>query len=324
MKRRSAAWLLLFPLLLSLVAAALSRPAAASLQADPTPTPPPTPTPAPVAGESAALVVILSTAGNDPPRASSTVMVFDGDQALVVGEPENGAFRAVLPEGVYDVALLLDSVPQAALLARDVDVSGADVVTLTLEVPAEHQLLVSVRTPNGNPPKNEYSIDVSSDDGLPLVSRTERPLSSGDSSFTLRAAAGYDLLLTYGDVELQQNDVTLDEDRELAITLPDDEGQVDIFLLDGGDALPEAAQLVVIDETGFEWLPNTAVTGSETVYLPAGAAYRVIAQYAGIVAEQSVAVEAGGLHPVTLDFAAQPALPAYEDEEATPEASPSG
>ena len=103
-----------------------------------------------------------------------------------------------------------------------------------------------------------------------------------------------------------ERDVSVEEDLELTIILPEDEGTIDIFLQDDGAPLDEEAQVVVLDENGREMVPNTPTADNLTIYLPSGAIYTVMAQYQATAVEGNVVVRPGGLHPVTIDFSEDP------------------
>lgn len=265
---------------------------------------PPTPPPAIGAndsGTSGELVLLFSTDGNVAPQSASSVMIFSADGLVDQGESAAGVYRTTLPEGLYDLVILQKSLPPAGYLQKDVSILPGETLTLALAAALEGSLEVTLHSKSGNPPQKPYQVIVrAGDEDVTSVNRTA---GTALSTVLLRTDVLYDLTILYAAAEITATNVSVSGDGSpLELLLPYDEGNLDVFVTQDGAALPANAIVSVVDPDGKQVATSSAVKDRFTTALPAGVEYTIIVQFAAQVLEDTITIEAAGLHTLSFDF----------------------
>ena len=101
-----------------------------------------------------------------------------------------------------------------------------------------------------------------------------------ETTTTLRTGVVYDILVEYGDLNVREEGVEIDETSgELELTVPLSEGSLVIVLIAGNEPLTEGAQVEILD--GENMVLDTAdkVLNRYDTTMLAGAEYTVRVQY---------------------------------------------
>jgi len=255
-----------------------------------------------VASDKGFLVVVYSGAKNEAPISQATVIVLKNDVVVHTGPTVGGTFRAVLPEGTYDVMILTSSRPPGGLIRRGVTVSKDSNVVLTARTPSEGALTVQLQSPAGYPLQQDYTLIITA--GEEEVHRVVvRTTVGGRSVINVRTDLIYDLHIQYGDIELREEDIQVrKEGTEVDLMLPYNEGTLNLEIQAGDQSLDGEANIILLDSSGKILATTTTTQGVYSTVLPADLEYSIRVQYLNQVQEESFHIIAGVDNMLVFEF----------------------
>lgn len=253
-------------------------------------------------GQDGFLVVVYSGEQNEAPKTQATVVVFKNDLVFNTGSTEGGAYRAVLPEGSYDVVILTASNPPTGLVRKDVTISKDANTVVTARTPSEGDLTVQLSSPSGFPALQDFTLIIEAD-GQEINRTLVRVANGGITEVALRTDMVYDLLIQYGDVEIRENGIQVNtQGIEIDLALPYEEGKLDLEVRADSQPMEKEAEVTLFDPSGNVLQTGTTRQGFYSTILPADLEYVVRIQYQGQVQERVFQVNAGGSNIQVFEF----------------------